>query len=47
MIFRWLVFNGLHIDKLSENLYKGENEFLVEERIWKYTGSEFVHIWLH
>ena len=37
------VFNGLHVDNLSENLYKGQQETLVGQGFRKHAGNAFVH----
>jgi hypothetical protein len=42
-LFRRLVFDGLHVDNLSENLYKGKKEALVGQGFRKNTGNTFIH----
>ena len=42
-MLRRLVFNGLHVDNLFENLYKGEKETLVGKGFRKHAGNAFIH----
>jgi hypothetical protein len=38
-----LVFNGLHVDNLLENQYKGEKETFVGKGFRKQAGNAFIH----
>ncbi len=42
-LLRRRVFNGLHVDNLSENLYKGQQEVLGGQGFRKHAGNAVVH----